>query len=71
MATQVTWNLTELFRDIVDPKIEQAIKQAETGADIFEKKYRGKIGTLSPEELQLCFQEIEAFEAQFSGLTLF
>ncbi len=70
-AQQVTWNLTELFKGINDPKIEQAITEVTIGADQFERKYRGKIGGFSAEELLQCLREVEAFEAKFSDLTLF
>lgn len=68
---QITWNLTELFPSITSPKIEQAIKEATASADEFERKYRGRIGSLTPEGLLGCFHEVEAFEAKFSDVTLF
>ena len=40
---QITWDLTELFPSITDPKIQQAITQATAKANEFEKTYRGKI----------------------------
>ncbi|HSV49175.1 MAG TPA: hypothetical protein VLH35_02580, partial [Candidatus Acidoferrales bacterium] len=72
MATQpVTWNLNELFPSITCPKIPEAITQATAAADSFEQRYRGKIGTLTPQELRQCFRDIEAFEAKYSDLTLY
>lgn len=72
MATQpVTWNLNELFPSITCPKIPEAITQATAAADSFEQRYRGKIGTLTPQELLQCFRDIEAFEAKYSDLTLY
>ena len=68
---QITWDLTELFTDIIDPKINQAIAEATATADAFEKTYRGKIVPLSAEGLQQCLKDVEAFEAKFSDLTLF
>ena len=68
---QVTWDLSELFRSITDPKIEQAIAEATEMANAFEKTYRGKIANLSAEELLRCFKDIEEFEAKFSDLALF
>ena len=70
-AQQITWNLTELFKDISDPKIEQAIAEATQSADKFEKAYRGKIGSLSAEGLLGCLRDVEAFEAKFSDIALF
>jgi oligoendopeptidase F len=66
-----TWNLNELFPSITCPKIPEAITQATQAADTFEQKYRGKIGTLTPQELLQCFHDIEAFEAKYSDLTLY
>lgn len=68
---QVTWNLTELFQGINDPKIEHAFTEAKMSADAFEKAYRGKITSLSTEGLLQCLRDVEAFEAKFSNLTLF
>ena len=68
---QVTWDLTELFPGISDPKVEQAIAEALTKANEFEKTYRGKITNLSADGLLQCLRDVEAFEAKFSDLTLF
>ncbi len=66
-----TWNLTELFSDIKDPKINQAIAESTSAADSFEKAYRDKITQLSADGLLRCIKDIELFEAKFSDLTLF
>ena len=68
---QITWDLTELFPSITNPKVDQAIAEAKALADSFEKTYRGKIASLSAEDLMRCFQDIEAFEAKFSDVTLY
>jgi oligoendopeptidase F len=70
-AQQVTWNLTELFNGISDPKIEQVITETTVEADQFERKYRGKISDLSAEGLLQCLREVEAFETKYSDLSLF
>jgi oligoendopeptidase F len=67
----ITWNLTELFFSITDPKIDQAIVEATALADQFEKKYRGKITSLSAEGLLQCLLDVEAFESKFSDIALF
>ena len=71
MTTQVTWDLTELFTDASDPKIKETIRQATQIADDFEKKYRGKISSLSAEGLLGCLREVEAFEAKIGDITLY
>ncbi len=70
-TNQVTWDLTELFPSITDPKVDQTIADATVTADIFEKTYRGKIASLSAEGLLRCLRDIEAFELKFSDLTLY
>ncbi len=72
MSTQqVTWDLTPLFQSLTDPKIQQTITEATSAADTFEKKYRGKITSLSTEGLLQCLKEIEAFDTKFSNVSLF
>jgi oligoendopeptidase F len=68
---QVTWDLTELFPSVTDPKVDQAIAEAKASTDLFEKTYRGKIASLSAEGLLRCLRDIETFEAKFSDLTLY
>ena len=70
-AQQGTWDLSELFSGISDPKIQEAITQVMELAEQFEKKYRGKIRVLSAEDLLGCIQEIEGFEAKFSDISLY
>lgn len=68
---QITWDLTELFPSLTNPKVDQTIAEAKALADSFEKAYRGKIASLSAEDLMRCFEDIEAFEAKFSDVTLY
>ncbi len=70
-TNQVTWDLTELFLSLTDPKIDQAIAEAQATADLFEKTYRGKIASLSAEGLLRCLHDIEAFELKFGNLHLY
>ncbi|XHH10376.1 MAG: M3 family oligoendopeptidase [Candidatus Bathyarchaeia archaeon] len=71
MNPQQTWDLSELFSGINDPKIGQTITQATEMATAFEKKYRGKIGSLTPEGLLKCLNEIEEFNRRFSDVGLY
>lgn len=68
---QITWDLTELFPGITNPKVNQAITQAPALADAFEKTYRGKINQLTADGLLRCLQDVEAFEAKFSDISLY
>jgi len=71
ITQQITWDLTELFPSITDPKVNQAIAEATTLADAFEKANRGKITQLSAEGLLRCLRDFEVFEAKFSDISLF
>jgi oligoendopeptidase F len=68
---QITWDLTELFAGITDPKVYQAIEEAKSLADAFEKTYRGKITSLTADGLLQCLRDLEAFEAKISDISLF
>lgn len=70
-AQQITWDLTELFPSINDPKISQAITETKALANKFEQAYRGKITSLTAEDLLRCLQDIEAFQKSFSNVTLY
>ena len=67
----LTWDLTELFPSITDPKVDRAISEATVTAEVFEKAYRGKIAILSAEGLLRCLRDFETFESKFSDLTLY
>ncbi len=72
MDSQITnWDLTELFSSADDTRINQTIKQSIKLANEFESNYRGKIIGLSAEGLLECLQNIEAFEAKLSDVTLY
>jgi oligoendopeptidase F len=71
ITQQITWDLTDLFPGITDPKVDQAIAEATALADLFEKTYRGKITSLSAEGLLKCLRDVEAFESKFSDISLF
>ncbi|KON33301.1 hypothetical protein AC477_01660 [miscellaneous Crenarchaeota group-1 archaeon SG8-32-1] len=68
---QIKWDLSELFSNIDDPKIDQTIQETIELANAFEKTYRGKITKLNANDLLHCLRSIEAFEAKFSDITLF
>ncbi|MDR0318888.1 MAG: M3 family metallopeptidase [Nitrososphaerota archaeon] len=67
----VTWDLSELFSGLDDPKINQAITEAVDMASGFEGKYRGKIAELSPKGVFECLQEVEAFSKKISNVGLY
>jgi oligoendopeptidase F len=47
------------------------LAEAKAAADLFEKKYRNKITTLSQTELLDCFREIEAFDLKIGDVSLY
>jgi oligoendopeptidase F len=69
--SQITWDLTELFQNVTDPKIEQTIAEVIQTAEAFESKYKGKIASLSATDLLSCFRELETFDVAISDVTLF
>ncbi len=68
---EINWHLTELFTSITDPSVEQSICLASASAEIFEKQYRGKISSLSPNDLLSCLQVFEVFQMQIGNISLF
>ncbi len=70
-TSEITWDLTELFPSITDPKVNQAITDATILANEFEKKYRGKITQLDAAGLQQCLRDIETFQTKLSDIGLY
>lgn len=68
---EITWNLTVMFPGITAPSVEQAIRNTATLADVFEKKYRGKITAFTPAELLACLRDYEEFQVQTSDISLY
>jgi oligoendopeptidase F len=72
MAKQdITWDLSELFPSIADSSVLKALGNAEASAEVFEKRYRGKIVSFTPEELLTCLREFEALQAKLQDVTLY
>ncbi len=70
-ASEIVWDLTELFPSITDPKVSQAITNAKVLADTFEKAYRGKIAQLTATDLLQCLRDFEAFQTKFNDIGLY
>lgn len=45
-----SWNLSDLYSSINDPKIESDMAKYKSSSENFAKKYKGKLATLTPEE---------------------
>ncbi len=69
--SEITWDLTELFQSITDPKIEVSISEVEALAETFEKAYRGKINTLTSNNLLRCLRELESLEVKLANISLY
>ncbi|MBZ0306706.1 MAG: oligoendopeptidase F, partial [Anaerolineae bacterium] len=64
-AESVRWNLSDLYTGPDDPQIDHDMAESLRQAEAFAEKYRGKVASLSAEELR---QAVESFEALVSYL---
>lgn len=64
----VTWDLTHLYRDLKDQNINSDIETIKSKISVFSTKYRGKIGAISPAELQSAVTEMEEIEQSSTRL---
>ena len=71
MTTQQlpNWNLSDLFDSLTDPKIQQVFSDTEDLSKQFEKRYKGKVESLSPKALVVAYQELEACYSAFYKLS--
>jgi oligoendopeptidase F len=60
------WDLSDLYAGFDDPKLEQDLQTLQHQAAQFRERFRGKVNTLSPEQLAECFKTLEAI-AETSG----
>lgn len=58
-AEQVEWDLSDLYDGPDDPRIESELDEAQTAAQEFRTRYRGKLGELSAGELSIAVAELE------------
>ena len=65
----VTWNLSDLYAGVDDPKIHTDLQALETRAEAFAATYRGRVGTLSPAEFGAAVTAYDALlrDEQFPG----
>lgn len=61
-AENVHWNLADLFEAPDDPDIEKALARDIENATAFEKKYRGKVASLSPKDFAAMMRELAEYE---------
>ncbi|GAB4421062.1 MAG: M3 family oligoendopeptidase [Anaerolineae bacterium] len=70
-AEEVRWDLSDLYAGIDDPQIERDIAQTDARADAFAAAYRGRMLSLSAEELQQAIAEYEAIVEAANRLGVF
>ena len=61
-AETIAWDLADLYAGLDDPKIELDLQAAEAAADALDREYRGRIASLSPEELGKMLAAYEGIE---------
>ncbi len=70
-AEEVRWDLSDLYAGIDDPQIERDIAQTTERADTFAATYRGRVLSLSAEELYRAIAEYEAIVEAANRLGVF
>ena len=53
------WDLSEIFKNYKDPKIDNEQKKINKNVNAFVKKWKGKIKELNGKELSYCLKEYE------------
>jgi oligoendopeptidase F len=69
-AEGVTWDLSDLYQSLDDPRIESDIKDSFLRAKSFEEKYRGRINseTITPSFLLETVKELESISEELGKL---
>ncbi len=67
---EIAWDLSHLFKNQNDPRIDEVIQHLEKKADQFVENYKGKIKSpdFKAKDLLYLFQQQEAFEANMDEL---
>ncbi len=63
-----SWNLSDLYASITDPKIEQQLTRSKAQAEKFQKTYRGTIAKLAkqPNEIKKAMKAYEAIIQEYA-----
>jgi oligoendopeptidase F len=59
-AEDILWDLSILYNSVDDPKIEADLKAGEALVQAFVEKYKGKIASLSAQELHQAYRDYES-----------
>jgi len=65
-AEDIAWDLSDLYENGDDPRIEQDVHEAEDAASAFRERYYGKVAELSAAELVEAIDERERIESIFT-----
>ena len=52
------WDLSEIYKNIKDPKINKDIKNIREAANNFLNKWKGEINNLSPSDFLICINAV-------------
>jgi len=73
-AEKIHWDLSDLYTGLNDPKIENHLQLTTQKTAEFVKNYKGKVNTLSSDQLKKAYQDIEElltplyYLGQYAGL---
>ena len=70
-AEDIRWDLTQLYSSPTDPRIEAELAESLAFARDFEVRYRGRIGTLSPEDFAAMMGDFEGHYERVSLPSLY
>jgi len=62
------WDLSDLYRNFDDPQLTEDLASLRQAATDFRQYYRGKVQTLTPEQIAQCFEQLEAFAEKSARL---
>ena len=61
------WDLTEIYQNPNDPKIDKDISKIKNSIIKFENKWKGSIKSLSGKDIAICLKEYEKIN-EFAGI---
>jgi oligoendopeptidase F len=65
-AEEVAWDLSDLYENGDDPRLEADVQAAESASAAFRERYYGHVAELSPSELREAIEQRERIEATFT-----
>jgi len=67
----VVWHLEDLYDGVEDPRLEEDLAWCKQEAAAFSEAYRGRVATLSPEELLAAIRRFEILQERSRKLLSF